>query len=68
MKKGFASTDGIDVKLGGRGGYQVRRLNFEVPLFNEKKSYALDNLGPQPEVRLLGSPSLLLPVERVAII
>jgi len=68
MEKGFACTDGIDVELGGRGGYQVRRLDFEVPIFNKKKSYALDNPGPQPEVRLLGSQSLLLPVERVAII
>jgi len=51
MKKGFACTDGIDVELRGRGGYQVRRLDFEVSVFNEKESYALDNPGPQPEVR-----------------
>jgi hypothetical protein len=62
MEKGFACTDRVDVELGGRGWYQVRRLDFKVSLFNKKSSYALDNPGPQPEVRLLGGQSLLLPV------
>ena len=68
MEKGLACINGIDVELGGRSRYQVRGLDFKVPLFDEKKPYAVDNPGSQPEVGLLGGQSLLLTVEGVAII